>query len=62
MVANWTSKEFFDEIESRFNETYTQDIPYYEPSFSSVPTPGTAHISVMAPGGGAVAITSTINT
>ena len=43
------------------NDTHTQDMMYYEPEFGNQGNHGTAHLSVIAPDGGAVGITSTIN-
>lgn len=55
-----TSDDFINYIRSRINDTHTQDVSYYGPSFE-FSNHGTAHMSVVAPDGSAVALTSTIN-
>jgi gamma-glutamyltranspeptidase/glutathione hydrolase/leukotriene-C4 hydrolase len=63
LVANMTSHEFAESIRAQIDDTKTHEVSYYGPDFGSVPEDsGTAHINVLAPGGGAVALTGTINT
>lgn len=54
---------FADEIRSKIqdNKTY-QDYKHYGANFSVPEDHGTIHISVIAPNGDAVAVTSSINT
>ncbi|XP_062542093.1 glutathione hydrolase 1 proenzyme-like [Armigeres subalbatus] len=63
LVQNLTSKEYAalirDKIDS--DRTYT-DYQYYGAEFSDQEDHGTAHISILAPNGDAVAMTGTINT
>ena len=59
---NMTSPDYAAYIRSRINDTHTQDVDYYEPSYDVMEQrEGTAHLSVFGPDGTAVAITSTIN-
>ena len=58
-----TSDTFAEATFDMINDTHTQDVLYYGPAFSqSLNDQGTAHLSVYAPDGAAVGITSTINT
>ena len=61
LLQNMTSPEYGEYIRSRINDTHTQDVEYYEPSFDLELNAGTAHLSVFGPDGSAVAMTSTIN-
>ena len=61
-MANLTSQEYANDIRSRITDDRTHDIPYYEPAFELVEDGGTAHLSILAADGSAVAVTSTINT
>jgi len=58
MTADW----FADSIRLKINDTTTYPLDYYEPEFHVPDDHGTAHLSLFAPNGDAVAITSTINT
>ena len=60
IMANLTSEDFVRDTLSRINDSFTQPIDYYGPSFE-FNNSGTAHLSVVAPDGSAVALTSTIN-
>ncbi|KAJ8927316.1 hypothetical protein NQ314_020230 [Rhamnusium bicolor] len=62
LVANLTSKSYAEYIRQYIfdNQTF-QDPSYYGANTTLVEDYGTAHISVLAPNGDAVAITSTIN-
>lgn len=60
MVANLTSEDYISAIHQMINDSFTQDVNYYGPSFEFNDA-GTAHMSVIAPDGSAVGLTSTIN-
>jgi len=61
-MANLTSAEFADYIRSRININRTFPPYYYNPAYdTSVIENGTTHLSVLAPDGTAVAVTSSIN-
>ena len=55
------SKDFSDSIRNQITDDKTQSIEYYNPAFDGVVDSGTSHVSVLAPNGGAVSMTSTIN-
>ncbi|XP_001648753.2 gamma-glutamyltranspeptidase 1 [Aedes aegypti] len=63
LVQNLTSKDFATLVREKIdsNRTFT-DYQYYGAEFSEEEDHGTAHISVLAPNGDAVAMTGTINT
>ncbi len=50
-----------DEIRRKIDDSKTQPLEYYEPAFELVDDHGTHHLSVLAPDGSAVAMTSTVN-
>jgi Gamma-glutamyltranspeptidase len=61
-MQNVTSAEFADYIRGRINLSYTQPVTYYNPAYLLPPDDsGTSHVSVLAPDGSAVSVTSTIN-
>jgi len=63
LLANLTSHAYADGIRAQIDDDRTHEVAYYGPDFGALPPDaGTAHINVMAPGGGAVALTGTINT
>ena len=61
LVMKLTSKEYADEVRTDITDNQTQPIEHYEPAFDSVDDSGTSHVSVLAPDGGAVSMTSSIN-
>lgn len=61
LVANMTSDDYAAYIRQQINDSFTQDIDYYGPSWDVQENHGTAHTSVIAADGSAVSITSTIN-
>ncbi|CAO1382871.1 unnamed protein product [Diamesa serratosioi] len=62
MVRNLTSTEYSDYIRDQINEDYTSDdLKYYGASFANQQDHGTAHMSILAPNGDAIAVTGTIN-
>ncbi|XP_050301524.1 glutathione hydrolase 1 proenzyme-like isoform X2 [Anthonomus grandis grandis] len=62
LIHNLTSKEFAQEIRRLIKDDSTQqNASYYFAETSGFDDHGTAHISVLAPNGDAVAVTSTIN-
>ncbi len=61
-MNNLTSYEFADYIRGRINPAHTYDnISYYKPEFTTNEEHGTSHLSIIAPNGGAVSVTTTIN-
>nr|XP_034317079.1 glutathione hydrolase 1 proenzyme-like [Crassostrea gigas] len=61
LVKNMTSSSFADYIRSKISDTATFDTLYYGPTFYDQSRTGTSHLSVLAPNGDAVSLTSTIN-
>ena len=61
-VANITSKAWARDKHDRIDDDRTFDSPeHYEANFWSPEDHGTAHVSVVAPSGDAVAVTTTVN-
>ncbi|CAC5395661.1 GGT1_5 [Mytilus coruscus] len=61
-LSTLTSEEFVDEIRSQISDSQTFGTDYYGPTFfDTVNSSGTSHLSVLAPNGDAVSVTSTIN-
>ncbi|KAG5272242.1 hypothetical protein AALO_G00163180 [Alosa alosa] len=61
-VKNITSDDVAELFRSRITDDTTHPMEYYEPEYFVPDDHGTAHLSVMAEDGSAVAATSTINT
>lgn len=62
-VKKLTDPQYATEIRAQILENQTsQNYTYYGADYSNVEDHGTAHISVLAPNGDAVSITSTVNT
>ncbi|KAJ8346656.1 hypothetical protein SKAU_G00280570 [Synaphobranchus kaupii] len=61
LIDNITSEEFANDIRRRITDNTTHPASYYNPEFSLPENHGTAHLSVIAEDGSAVAATSTIN-
>lgn len=62
LVANLTSMSYAAGIREKiFDNQTNQNQTYYGANTSLVEDHGTAHISVLAPNGDAVSVTSTIN-
>lgn len=63
LVQNLTSKDYAAMIREKIDSDRTfVDYQHYGAEFSEEEDHGTAHVSVLAPNGDAVAITGTINT
>ncbi|XP_076166612.1 glutathione hydrolase 1 proenzyme [Ptiloglossa arizonensis] len=62
LVANLTSRDYADTIRKRIKDNVTNNNPeYYGAVTSTIEDSGTSHVSVLAPDGSAVSVTSTIN-
>lgn len=62
MLTNLTSDDYAEMIKSRIKDDQTnQDPAYYGAVTETIMDSGTAHVSVLAPDGSAVSVTSTIN-
>ncbi|KAJ8312367.1 hypothetical protein KUTeg_009740 [Tegillarca granosa] len=61
LIQNMTSDDYARDIRSRIRDDRTFDTAYYEPTFFNEEDGGTSHLSVLAPNGDAVSITSTVN-
>ncbi|XP_060522603.1 glutathione hydrolase 1 proenzyme-like [Cylas formicarius] len=62
LVANLTSKSYADEIRKQISDTATSnDASYYGAKTTLTEDHGTAQVSVLAPNGDAISVTSTIN-
>ena len=60
VINNLTDDAYLDYIHSRINDNKTFDYTYYNGGLSR-DDHGTAHVSVVAPNGDAVSMTSSIN-
>lgn len=62
LLEQLTSKEYAEEVRRKINDTTTfDDLAHYGVNWYYVEDHGTAHLSLVAPNGDAVSVTSTIN-
>lgn len=61
LVANMTSPEYAQMIRDRIDDNATHPAAYYGANVTDVEDHGTSQVSVIAPNGDAVSITSTVN-
>ncbi|XP_019631209.1 PREDICTED: gamma-glutamyltranspeptidase 1-like [Branchiostoma belcheri] len=61
LIRNMTSDDYAESLRLRITDSTTHDYRYYGPSFVLPEDGGTSHVSVLAPNGDAVSVTSTVN-
>ena len=57
MTSDW----YADALRLQINDSRTFPVDYYGPDFDLPDDHGTAHLSIIGPGGNAVGMTSTVN-
>ena len=60
-MKNLTNDDIAEATRGNINETHTQHVQFYDPVYDQSTDSGTSHLSILAPDGSAVAVTSTIN-
>ncbi|XP_035690061.1 glutathione hydrolase 1 proenzyme-like [Branchiostoma floridae] len=61
LIRNMTSGDYAESLRRMIADDTTHDYRYYGPSFVLPEDGGTSHVSVLAPNGDAVSVTSTVN-
>ncbi|XP_078681643.1 glutathione hydrolase 1 proenzyme-like [Branchiostoma floridae x Branchiostoma belcheri] len=61
LIRNMTSDDYAESLRLRITDSTTHGYRYYGPSFVLPEDGGTSHVSVLAPNGDAVSVTSTVN-
>eukprot|EP00058_Branchiostoma_floridae_P026464 XP_002611955.1 hypothetical protein BRAFLDRAFT_91839 [Branchiostoma floridae] len=61
LIRNMTSDDYAESLRRKITDDTTHDYRYYGPSFVLPEDGGTSHVSVLAPNGDAVSVTSTVN-
>ncbi|XP_061196443.1 glutathione hydrolase 1 proenzyme-like [Saccostrea echinata] len=61
LIYNMTSSSYAEYVRSKISDSTTQDTIFYGPTYHDSSNTGTSQLSVLAPNGDAVSVTSTIN-
>lgn len=62
LVQNFTSREYAETIRHKIDDTRTYHDPkHYGAQFEIINDHGTSHISVLAPNGDAISLTTSVN-
>jgi gamma-glutamyltranspeptidase/glutathione hydrolase/leukotriene-C4 hydrolase len=61
ILKNLSDPTYLQSLRSRIDDTMTHDVSYYGGDFIAPEDHGTAHMSILAPNGDAIAVTGTIN-
>ncbi|XP_062582561.1 glutathione hydrolase 1 proenzyme-like [Saccostrea cucullata] len=61
MIYNMTSSSYAEYVKSKISDSTTQDTTHYGPTYHDSANMGTSQLSLLAPNGDAVSVTSTIN-
>lgn len=55
------SATYVSEVWANISDNFTHNISYYHPHYSAMEDSGTTHLSVLAPNGDAVAVTTLVH-